>query len=78
MIGNYGMIATGNHGDFDSLRGAPRPYGVRGRFNNGRYFMIYIRCPSGDDGALRQVVSQLNLALRELEDRLRLLEGKEK
>ena len=30
MIGNYGMIATGNHGDFDSLRGAPRPYGVRG------------------------------------------------
>ena len=40
--------------------------------------MIYIRCPAGDDGALRQVVSQLNLALRELEDRLRLLEGKEK
>ena len=40
--------------------------------------MIYIRCPSGDDGTLRQVVSQLNLALRELEDRLRLLEGKEK
>ena len=21
------MIATGNHGNFDSLRGAPRPYG---------------------------------------------------
>ena len=27
LIGNYGMIATGNHGDFDSLRVAPRPYG---------------------------------------------------
>ena len=22
---HYGMIATGNHWDFDSLRGAPRP-----------------------------------------------------
>ena len=25
------MIATGNHGDFDSLRAAPRPYGCGGR-----------------------------------------------
>ena len=36
------MIATGNHGDFDSLRDAPRPYGVRdygGRFI-GNYGMI--------------------------------------
>ena len=24
------MIATGNHGDFDSLRVAPRPYGRNG------------------------------------------------
>jgi len=22
---NFGMLATGKHGDFDSLRGAPRP-----------------------------------------------------
>ena len=25
------MIATGNHGDFDSLRAAPRPYRCGGR-----------------------------------------------
>ena len=34
LIGNYGMIATGNHGNFDSLRGAPRPYGRNSTNNN--------------------------------------------
>ena len=34
LIGNYGMIATGNHGNFDSLRGAPRPYGRNSANNN--------------------------------------------